>query len=428
MKLPWQKEEVKSASSMMVALSQLGSARWGGRSGGALMRDGYLRNAVAYRCVRMISEAAASVPFVTTHEGAQALLGRPLPDETCTDIFAKIYAHLQISGNAYLEALALGEGEAPRGLQVLRPERMKAQLDGRGWVSGWIYSVDRRARVIDRGETGWLPVLHLKLFHPGDDTYGLSPFAAARQALDLHNAGADWAKALIDNSAKPSGALVYGRDGARLTDEQFDRLKNELETAHSGAENAGRPLLLEGGLDWKPMSLSPAEMDFREARNGAAREISLALGVPPQLLGIPGDNTYANYKEANLAFWRMAIVPLVQRTADGLGLWLSEAFEEPVEVGCNLDAVPALSQERERLWARLEATSFLSDAEKRTMAGLLPEAPEPAGVVTETVVETVTEAAADPGRDPDDDFEDLLDPTIETVTETITTTVSESAI
>jgi len=94
--------------------------------------------------------------------------------------------------------------------------------------------------------------------------------------------------------------------------------------------------------------------------------------VPPQLLGIPGDNTYANYKEANLAFWRMTIIPLVQRTCDALGLWLGEAFEEPVEIKCNLDAVPALAEERESLWARLEAASFLSDAEKRQMAGLLP--------------------------------------------------------
>lgn len=372
MKLPWKREEQKSVSSVMVALSQLGSARWGARSGEALMRDGYLRNAVAYRCVRMVAEAAASVPFVTGHEGASGLLARPLPDETCADIFAKLYAQLQISGNAYLEALQIDGDGPPRGLQVLRPERMKAELDGRGWINSWRYKVDHKERRIGRDSAGWLPVLHMKLFHPSDDIYGFSPLAAARQALDLHNAGADWAKALIDNSAKPSGALVYGRDGARLTDEQFDRLKNELETAHAGAENAGRPLLLEGGLDWKPMSLSPAEMDFREARNGAAREIALALGVPPQLLGIPGDNTYANYKEANLAFWRMTIIPLVQRTSGGLGLWLSEGFEETVEIGCNLDAVPALAEERETLWTRLEGASFLTDAEKRAMAGLVP--------------------------------------------------------
>ena len=230
----------------------------------------------------------------------------------------------------------------------------------------------QRSRPIRRTADGWMPVLHLKTFHPCDDIYGCSPLGAARQALDLHNAGASWAKALIDNSAKPSGALVYGGDGSRLTDEQFDRLKAELEAAHTGIENAGRPLLLEGGLDWKPMSLSPAEMDFLAARNGAAREIALALGVPPQLLGIPGDNTYSNYKEANIAFWRMTIVPLVCRFADSLGSWLSDCYSDEVRIQCNLDKVPALADEREMLWSRLEAASFLTVDEKREIAGLPP--------------------------------------------------------
>lgn len=371
MKLPWTKgKEMKSTSSMMIALSQLGSARWGSRSSEALMRDGYLRNAVAYRCIRMVAEAAASVPLITEHEGTAELLGRPMPDEAGPSLFETLYSHLQMSGNAFVEAIRLDESEAPKGLQVLRPERMKPLVDARGWISGWVYTVDRRERRIVRDEAGWSPILHLKCFHPVSDVSGLPPLAAARQALDLHNASADWAKALIDNSAKPSGALVYGRDGARMTDEQFDRLKTELETAHAGAENAGRPLLLEGGLDWKQMSLSPAEMDFREARNGAAREIALALGVPPQLLGIPGDNTYANYKEANLAFWRMTVLPLVHKTVASIGLWMSGCFDEGVTVRVDLDAVPALSVEREALWARVEAASFMSVAEKRTAVGL----------------------------------------------------------
>ena len=64
--------------------------------------------------------------------------------------------------------------------------------------------------------------------------------------------------------------------------------------ASKARAQAGRPLLLEGGLDWKPLSLTPKDMDFIEAKNVAAREIALAIGVPPMLLGIPGDNTYSN--------------------------------------------------------------------------------------------------------------------------------------
>ena len=105
---------------------------------------------------------------------------------------------------------------------------------------------------------------------------------------------------------------------AQLTAEQFDRLKAELERSYQGAANAGRPLVLEGGLDWKEMGYSPKDMDFIEAKNGAAREIALAFGVPPMLLGIPGDNTYANYAEANRAFWRQTVVPLASRVAEAM--------------------------------------------------------------------------------------------------------------
>jgi hypothetical protein len=90
---------------------------------------------------------------------------------------------------------------------------------------------------------------------------------------------------VLDNAARPSGALVYAAKSGNLTGEQFARLKSELELGFQGARNAGRPLLLEGGLDWKPLSLSPKDMDFIEAKNAAAREIALALGVPPMLLG-----------------------------------------------------------------------------------------------------------------------------------------------
>ncbi len=186
--------------------------------------------------------------------------------------------------------------------------------------------------------------------------------------MDVHNASGAWNKALLDNAARPSGALVYG-GGQKLTDEQFDRLKLDLETAHSGHAHAGRPLLLEGGLEWKPMSMTPADMDFIAGKHAAAREIALAFGVPPQLLGIPGDATYANYREANAAFWRQTVVPLAERTARALTGWLGARFSG-VRIGCDLDGVPALAAEREALWARLEAASFLTDQERRRMAGL----------------------------------------------------------
>ena len=214
---------------------------------------------------------------------------------------------------------------------MLRPDRMSIVADARGWPDRLrLQGGGRTTRIARDPSTGFMPVLHSTLFHPLDDHYGLSPIQAAANAVDVHNAGAAWTKALLDNAARPSGALVYkGPDGApSLSDEQFQRLKRELEDAYQGASNAGRPMVLEGGLDWRSMSYSPDDMDFGRTRDVAAREIALAFGVPPMLLGIPGDNTYANYREANLVFWRQTVLPLVARTAKALTRWLAPRFGE----------------------------------------------------------------------------------------------------
>ncbi len=240
-----------------------------------------------------------------------------------------------------------------------------------GWADAYDYQAGPSKVRLRRGADGFMPVLQLKLYSPTDDYYGFSPLEAAAVAIDMHNAASAWNKSLLDNSARPSGALVYTNKDAsdRLSDEQFDRLKAELSTTYSGAQAAGRPLLLEGGLDWKPMSLTPADMDYINGKHASAREIALAFGVPPQILGVPGDNTYANYKEANSAFWRQTVVPLVERAARSISAWLSPKFPGAI-LRPDLDLVPALSVERDALWARLQAATFLTDVERRRMAGL----------------------------------------------------------
>src|SRR3954462_8268042 len=128
---------------------------------------------------------------------------------------------------------------------------MSAVPDADGWPAAYEYAVGtQNVRFYIREDEALAPILHLTLFHPVDDHYGLSPMEAAATALDIHNAAGAWNKALLDNAARPSGALVFG-SGNSLPETQFARLKAELELNYQGAANAGRPLLLEGGLDWK---------------------------------------------------------------------------------------------------------------------------------------------------------------------------------
>ncbi|MDI7861270.1 phage portal protein [Rhizobiaceae bacterium n13] len=378
--LPWlgpagrKPEPETKAAAGFVSLSCELRAHWSGRSYGALAREGFMRNPVAHRCVRMIAEAAASVPWLL-YDGDRevgdhpmlGLLSRPNVRMRGPDFFETLYGHLLLSGNAYVEALAIAG--AVRELHLLRPDRVSV-VEGRdGWTEAYEYRAGKVVRRYAMDVEG-PALLHLKLFHPLDDHQGFPPLAAAQTALDLHNAASTWNKALLDNSARPSGALVYQpKEGGNLSATQYERLKQELEDGYSGADRAGRPLLLEGGLDWKAMSLTPKDMDFVEARNGAAREIALALGVPPMLLGIPGDNTYANYQEANRAFYRLTVLPLLQRTAASLCGFLAGDRGEALRLEPDLDRIAGLAGERDQLWARVGAAGFLTEDEKRQAVG-----------------------------------------------------------
>lgn len=351
-----------------------GEARWTGRNYAALSREGFMKNPVAHRCVRLVSEAAASIAFLAyqreterPEHPALALMARPNGAMTGADFLETLYGQLLLSGNAYVEAIAAGAARTGRiaELHLLRPDRVSVVAGADGWPAAYDYRAGTKARRIALDG-----LLHLKLFHPLDDHEGFAPLAAAQVALDLHNAAGRWNKALLDNSARPSGALVYQpKEGGNLSADQYQRLKVELDEGYSGPMRAGRPLLLEGGLDWKSMGLSPKDMDFVEAKNGAARDIALAFGVPPMLLGIPGDNTYANYQEANRAFYRLTVLPLVTRTGASLSVFLGELTGEALRLVPDLDTVAGLAAERDALWARVGAAGFLTDEEKREAVG-----------------------------------------------------------
>ncbi len=368
-------ETKASRAGALVALTQAGRPVWTSRSYAPLSRAGYMRNAIVHRAVRMVAEAAGSLPFLLYDGAAEIddhpllkLLEKPNPRQSGADLLETLTGHLLLAGNAYVEAVAL-DGEM-RELFALRPDRMSVVPDSSGWPAAYEYAANGRVVRFAQDGEGVPPILHIAQFHPLDDHYGFAPLEAAQTSLDLHNQASAWNKALLDNAARPSGALVYKNDnGSNLSEEQFERLRDELAANFSGAGNAGRPLLLEGGLSWQSMSLSPKDMDFLELKHGAAREIALAFGVPPMLLGIPGDNTYSNYREANLAFWRQTVLPLAGRIASALGGWLAPQWEEGLRLGFDHDAVEALSLEREALWRRVNEADFLTPDEKREAVG-----------------------------------------------------------
>ncbi|MBQ0752207.1 MAG: phage portal protein [Roseovarius sp.] len=369
-------EQKASATGRVMAWHGAGRVAWSPRDTVSLTRTGFAGNPVGFRCVKMIAEAAAALPLVLQDceqrfavHPVLSLIKCPNPAQGRAELFEALYGQLLLTGNAYVEAV--GAGGVPVELHVLRSDRMSVVPGSDGWPVAYEYAVAGRKHRFDVRE-GVPCVCHIKSFHPQDDHYGLSPLQAAAQAVDVHNSASRWSKALLDNAARPSGAIVYkGPEGqGAMSGDQYDRLVSEMEAHHQGARNAGRPMLLEGGLDWKPMGFSPSDMEFQKTKESAAREIALAFGVPPMLLGIPGDATFANYQEANRAFYRLTVLPLAMRVAATVAAWLGRMSGEALDLAPDLDQVPALAAERDAQWARVSAADFLSEAEKRSLLGL----------------------------------------------------------
>ncbi|MEO0864942.1 MAG: phage portal protein [Pseudomonadota bacterium] len=370
-------EAKASAAGPVIAYAGSGRVAWSPRDARSLMRAGFTGNPVGFRAVKLIAEAAAALPLVLQDAEMRyeqhpvlSLLTRPNSGQGRAEFLEALFGQILLSGNGYVEAV-LGERATPGELHVLRSDRMSVVPGADGWPVAYQYAVAGRKHRFPVSD-GVSTVCHIKAFHPQDDHYGLSPMQAAASAVDVHNAASAWSKALLDNAARPSGAIVYkGPDGHEsMTPDQYDRLLNEMEAHHTGARNAGRPMLLEGGLDWKPMGFSPSDMEFQKTKEAAAREIALAFGVPPMLLGIPGDATYANYQEANRALYRLTVLPLVQKVTSSLSHWLATFTDDDFDLRPDLDQVPALADEREAQWRRITSAEFLSDAEKRSLLGL----------------------------------------------------------
>ena len=377
-------QKASQSSPLLVRFGGAGQAQFTPRQYDRLAEEGYQKNVIAYRCIRLIAQNAASVPWVLfegrgplrrkLHEHPLlSLLSNPNPAQGGTELLESLFGFFLIAGNSYIEAVG-PDGAKPHELWALRPDRLRIVPGKGGMVESYRYSVAGQTLDFPVSHlTGRARVLHIKSFHPLDDWYGMSPLEAAAFSIDQHNAAAKWNASLLQQSGRPSGALVFkptanGPD--QLSEEQRLELKNELESFFSGSHNAGRPMVLEGGLDWKEMALSPKDMDWLAGKDLSAREIALAYNVPPQLIGLEGSLTFANFEQARLAFYDDAVLPLLCHFRDELNNWLAPEFGDDLTLDFDRDAIEALSARRDKMWERITSADFLTVNEKRAALGL----------------------------------------------------------
>jgi HK97 family phage portal protein len=371
----------ESAVASLIASQHNGRPVWTPRRYDSLSEQGYLKNVIVYRCVNIISRSIASVPWKLSMREKEllshpllTLLHHPNPRQGGASFIEAVLSYLLLSGNSYIEAIAHKE-ESPLELHPLRPDRIKIIPGPGGVPASYEYSVAGKGKVLKVDSlSGFSHVLHLKLFHPLNDWYGMSPLEAAAISIDQHNQVSSHNLSLLQNGARPSGAMVIGSKNGNsyLTQEQKERLKQDLENAYRGTSNAGQFLLLEGDFEWKEMGLSPKDLDFVTGKNLSAREIAQAYGVPAMLVGVPGDATFANYKEARYHLWEETILPFLDYLTDELNAWLVPQFGSGLRLYYDIDGIPALSARRYEAWRKVQNVNFLTINEKREALGYPP--------------------------------------------------------
>lgn len=387
--LPSPLEAKYSETQPLIYLMYAGQQRgvWTQRNFAQYSDDGYKRNVISYKCVNELARGCAKITWRVKRGVDQdgkggtdlpeshplvKLLKKPNPFQSGASFRENVAAYLLLTGNSYIEGVG-PDGKPPRELYAIRPDRTKV-IPGEYGPAGYTYELNGRIKTwtIDPLD-GSGPILHLKFFNPLHDWYGMSPLEAASYSIDGHNLAGEWNQSLLQNGCKPSGALVYkpGESSPpNLSEKQRASLTEQLNASQSGSRNAGRPMILEGGLEWQQISMGPVEMDYINGKNMSAREICIAYNVPPMILGIPGDNTYSNYQEARQALYQDTIIPLDASLIESLNTWLCPLFGDDIKIVQDLEHLPALSGVRKERWESVTNATWMTLNEKRAATGL----------------------------------------------------------
>ena len=381
------KKQLPSGNSMAM-INSVNYAQGNRYSYDDLVKEGYENNAIAYRCINEISQGAAGVRLklmrgkntIEDHPLLD-LLDRPSPTKGYVELFESLYSFLLLSGNSYLISTG-NDGSPPQEMYCLRPDRVKIIPGQMSLPLGYQYTVN--GKVVTEYEvnqsTGASPVKHFKLFHPKHDHLGLSPLVSAATNLDSHNLTNRHNVALLQNGARPSGAVIFkpkdeSGSSVQLSDSQRAQIISDMESRFSGSSNAGRPMLLEGDFTFQQMGLSPKDMDFSVLKKMSAIDIALCFGVPAQLVGIPDAQTYNNMPEARLALYEETIIPILRRIQSDLNEWLTPQFADDLKLEYDIDSIPAMAESRKRVFESVVQgvnAGILTRNEARAKLGIDP--------------------------------------------------------
>lgn len=304
------------------------------------IEEGMKASEWVYIAVNRIAQTASSIPWRVYRRLAnderepysagdpkglphpiEQLLNEPNPYMNGNDFFELLTQHLYLGGNAIDRATMLAG--VPIALAPLMPDLVDINTNNKGVVTGYkVYPNENSRNVTQNYDTvSSEEILHIKFTDPNNLYWGLSPLQAVAKTVDTDVEAITWNKISLQNRAVSTGAFVVNQ---ALSPEQYTQLREMIKEQHQGSANAYSPWLLSFGADWRPMSLTPQELDFIQSRKMNRESIIAVYNVPPPLAGIYDSATFNNIVTARKSFWLDTVIPYLDNVKAALTFYFKQ--------------------------------------------------------------------------------------------------------
>lgn len=333
----------------------------------------YKLSDAVYSVVNKISDAAMQIPWYvyrqrgerTIQVSSHALVNfieSPGKNMSWPQYIKKKTNYFLLAGNVYVRKLIGSMGQYGE-VEFMRPDKVRIKTNALG-ISSYEYNLQGNLINIDPEE-----VLHVKMFNPQDDLYGLSPVDTIARIIDIGTLNQAWLISFLENEAMIGGKIT----SKGLTADQRERIKSQIKTEYGGVLNAGKWLVLEGETDAERFAVPIKDMDNTPLEKMILRKICSIYRVPSELFGDAENKTYSNQKEARKALYEDAALPILRLFRDELNSWIVPDFDKTQTLFLDYDTsnIEALSEDLQKIWDRAVKSTggvpFLDRNEAREM-------------------------------------------------------------
>ena len=282
-----------------------------------------------YACIFEIANAIKGLPLKAYRPTAQGLKEIPVPEivnrpnkfQTRREFWEAHFSYLELTGNSYWEIVKNERGR-PAELYLLPPNNITILKDPQFFIKGFQYEVNQKKIVFSPDE-----ILFYRYFSPTSSYYGTSPIQSIQLASETDLYAQAFNRNFFKNDSTPSGIFKTEKTLGRQV---YRRLKHQLITLRRGVKNAHKDILLEGGISYDKIQLSPKDMEFLRQREFSREEICAALGVPPAIVGIFRYANYANAEMQERIFYQKTILPKVSDFEEKLSIYISDLLQQEI--------------------------------------------------------------------------------------------------